>query len=396
MLVVWFRGEQLLTVVQNNAVQLALKTGALVKNAPHALGRIYELCGHGSMHVLGLSNPNKSMSLEPSWVHVSTGAADKVPTVSCARAASIQLILYDRPLPNRMQYVTLEPISLALPNKEPILSDGEDDESPEAEDERRDKEKRAAKRKLVDKLKQHIIHKRAPSSKEKALPMIVNQINWAWELEQLLLKNAPSIGRRPRRAMSVSERVAERAATARDFVLVRMWTFLTVCVFPLLLQGLRVLLVVHRAAAETLLFILEWRLGPKRAALKDVSATAQQVEIRLQQFCYWPVQFIMLLKRKNDWASVTTSHPDYIRFYNSLWLVANDMIMGIALGLYIVRQTDWVSDQISSLLMTYTVDYLQRSISWLMGWPAGLKLNSELAAFLGDLFLWVIDYWSSK
>ena len=33
-------------------------------------------------------------------------------------------------------------------------------------------------------------------------------------------------------------------------------------------------------------------------------------------------------------------------------------------------------------------------ISWLMGWPGGLKLNTELAAFLGDLFLWVIDYWA--
>jgi phosphatidylinositol N-acetylglucosaminyltransferase subunit Q len=30
-----------------------------------------------------------------------------------------------------------------------------------------------------------------------------------------------------------------------------------------------------------------------------------------------------------------------------------------------------------------------------MYWPAGLKLNTELARFLGDLFLWVIDYWSS-
>jgi hypothetical protein len=34
---------------------------------------------------------------------------------------------------------------------------------------------------------------------------------------------------------------------------------------------------------------------------------------------------ITLRKRKDDWESVTTSHPDYIRFYNSLWLVANDV-----------------------------------------------------------------------
>lgn len=33
-------------------------------------------------------------------------------------------------------------------------------------------------------------------------------------------------------------------------------------------------------------------------------------------------------------------------------------------------------------------------IYWLMQWPAGLKLNTELARFLGDLFLWVINYWA--
>jgi phosphatidylinositol glycan class Q protein len=31
-----------------------------------------------------------------------------------------------------------------------------------------------------------------------------------------------------------------------------------------------------------------------------------------------------------------------------------------------------------------------------MDWPAGLKLNNELAAFLGDLFLWVIEHWAGK
>ena len=57
---------------------------------------------------------------------------------------------------------------------------------------------------------------------------------------------------------------------------------------------------------------------------------------------------------------------------------------------------DSMVEEINSLLGTYTVDALQTSISWLMGWPAGLKLNSELAAFLGDLFLWVIAYWAGR
>jgi len=139
--------------------------------------------------------------------------------------------------------------------------------------------------------------------------------------------------------------------------------------------------------------VLEWRPRPDSAALKDVSATAQQVDIRLQQFCYWPIQYLTLRKRKDDWESVNDRHPDYIRFYNSLWLVANDVIIGIAIGSYIIDNATWVAWQINTLLSGWTVDGLRDMISWLMDWPAGLKLNTEMAVFLGDLILWVIDCW---
>jgi phosphatidylinositol N-acetylglucosaminyltransferase subunit Q len=346
------------------------------------------------MHVLGVSNADEKVDVEPSWVRATINPSMRVPRIRCAKASSIQIIMYDRALPTRMQYISLNPISLALGDKGAgfgaSLTDGN-----EADDEKQELQKLEEKQKLVTKLKQHTIIKRAASPKEKSLPKIVNQINWAWELEKLLQKNVSRIGTRPKRALSVSERVVESATTMRDITLLFIWDLFTLYVFPIIKRGFIFLLVGHRIAAEMLLLILEWRARPKYAALKDISATAQQVEIRLQQFCYWPMQYLTLRKRKNDWESVTTSHPDYIRFYNSLWLVANDVIIGIALGSYIIDNADWVANQISVLLSTYTVEALQRSISWLMGWPAGLKLNNELAAFLGDLFLWVIDYWSS-
>ena len=33
-------------------------------------------------------------------------------------------------------------------------------------------------------------------------------------------------------------------------------------------------------------------------------------------------------------------------------------------------------------------------IDWLMGWPSGVKLNPELDAFLGELFLWILGVWN--
>ncbi|PQE31765.1 N-acetylglucosaminyl transferase component protein [Rutstroemia sp. NJR-2017a WRK4] len=326
-------------------------------------------------------------------IHATTGCAYKLPQICCARASTIQIVVFDRPLPNRMQYISLNPISLALGDKPEITFHAPG--SVDAEEEREEIRQRKKSQALVEKLKYHSVVKHPPSQKELALPRIVNQINCAWEVHQLLQKNISLVGARSRRSLSVSERVVESATTMRDFILVAIWQLITLYIYPVIRRGFVIGLVCHRFVAEALLLLLEWRAKPDYAALKDISATAQQVEIRLQQFCYWPMQYVTLRKRKRDWSSVTTSHPDYIRFYNSLWLVANDVIIGIALGSYIIDNSAWVAETISGILSTYSIAALQRTITWLMDWPAGLKLNTELAAFLGDLFLWVIDHWSS-
>ncbi|KAH6615604.1 N-acetylglucosaminyl transferase component-domain-containing protein [Chaetomium sp. MPI-SDFR-AT-0129] len=380
--------------VEPRNVEFALKVGTLLRNAPHPVSRIYELCGQSTINVLGLANVPDTADVDPSWIRATVVPGCQIPAVTCSRASSVQLILFERPQPERMQYMSLHPIALALDDKHDSFRQEVPDGS-EDDDEKDERRKKDHKKRLVEKLRQHSISKRIPSEKEKALAKIVNQINWAWELETLLQKNVSRIGTRPKRSLSVSERVVESATTARDMMLVWMWNLFTAYVWPIIKRIFVMGLMGHRIAAELLLRILEWRAQPKYAALKDISATAQQVEIRLQQFCYWPMQYVTLRRRKNDWESVTTSHPDYIRFYNSLWLVANDVIIGIALGSYIIDNASWVAEEISQLLSQYTVDALQTSISWLMGWPAGLKLNNELGAFLGDLFLWVIDYWSS-
>ncbi|OAA45401.1 N-acetylglucosaminyl transferase component [Metarhizium rileyi] len=380
--------------VDAKEVEHHLKGGSFFRSASHSPGRIYELCGHSSMHVLGVSNSITFDTVDPSWVCAITHPSSRTPTITCSKASSIQLILYDRPQPKHMQYISLEPIALALGDKRSIIDDPKVDATEDLI-EQQERSAKEARQKLVDKLKQHTISNRVPSARDKALQKIINQVNWSWELEQTLQKNAWRLGPRPKRSLSVSEQVLESASTMRNYVHRQLWTLFAVYLFPTIRKAFVLFLLGHRAAAEAFLVILEFRIKPGYAALKDISATAQQIEIRLQQFCYWPMQYSKLRQRKMNWASVTTSHPDYIRFYNSLWLVANDVIIGIALGSYVIEHAEWVAARIGDLLSTYTVEALQSSISWLMDYPAGLKLNGELAIFLGDLFLWVIDYWSS-
>jgi len=345
------------------------------------------------MSVLGTVNATlHSCGFDPSHILAYTEPSKSFPTVYCPKSCniSVQVIIFDRPSPHRMQYMSLEPMSLVLGDKSLGTSGvshvlGGNDLAEEEERERRER--------LIEKLKLHTVIRHFPSQKEVLLPTILAQVNCSSELARLITSNAYLLGTRQKRSLSVSEKVVESATTLRDYIVAMGWHAITVWVYPLLTKGFVLGLICHRFIAEIILRVLEWRPRPDSAALKDVSATAQQVDIRLQQFCYWPIQYLTLRKRKDDWESVNDRHPDYIRFYNSLWLVANDVIIGIAIGSYIIDNATWVAWQINTLLSGWTVDGLRDMISWLMDWPAGLKLNTEMAVFLGDLILWVIDCW---
>ncbi|PYH89451.1 hypothetical protein BO71DRAFT_422995 [Aspergillus ellipticus CBS 707.79] len=380
--------------VEPRNVDNALRAGILFRNSPHPIVRIFALCGRSAMHVLGSTNsPDPPAAFNPSHLYVTTNTSDKVPRIYCPSDTnlSVQVIMFNRPHPTRMEYMSLEPISLALGDK--VFATDKSDAMSDKIDTEVESDKTQAVE-LVEKLKLHTVVKHVPSLKEQALPLIINQVNCAYEMGKLTEKNSHLVGIRVKRSMSVGERVVESASTLWDLFVLGVSYVFWQWIWPVVTRIFIIGLVFHRTIAEIVLQILEWRARPDAAALKDISATAQQVDIRLQQFCYWPIQYVKLRQRKDNWESVTTSHPDYIRFYNSLWLVANDVIIGIALGSYIIDNANWVAFQINSILTGWTVEGLQRTISWLMDWPAGLKLNNELAAFLGDLFLWVIENWA--
>ncbi|KAL8794522.1 MAG: hypothetical protein Q9195_002857 [Heterodermia aff. obscurata] len=306
---------------------------------------------------------------------------------------SVQIIMFERPSPRRMQYMSLNPMSLVLGDKylvndsfHPSLDSGAIGAGNTT----------SQRQRLINKVQLHTVVTHPSTKKETMLSIILNQVNCSLEVSRLLENNQYLLGSRQKRSLSMGERVVESATTLWEFVIALLWHALTVWLYPSLTRVFVTGLICHRLVAEVILRVLEWRPGPEAAALKDVSATAQQVDIRLQQFCYWPIQYLTVRKRKTDWESITDRHPDYIRFYNSLWLVANDVIIGIALGSYIIDNAGWVSWHINNVLSVWTVDGLRNMILWLMDWPAGLKLNNELARFLGDLFVWVIDYWARK
>jgi hypothetical protein len=374
-------------------VENAVSVGTLLRHSSHDVQELLQRCRHSSLRALGVVNPTappQPFDTKPLIFY--TDRATRLPRLHNAEGmpTTAQVIIYHRPQPMRMQYLSLTPIALALDDN--IRHPSWDAAFDQEERERKRREK------LVEKLKLHRVISRPPSQEELALPMLIEQVNCSWELNALLQKNIGVIGRRMKRALSVSERMADSANDLWDYVYMALSYILWTWIWPLLSQIFVSALMANRVAAEVVLRVLHWHpaASPDAPALKDMSATAQQIDIRLQQFCYWPIQYLTLRKSRASWGSITNSHPDYIRFYNSLWLVANDIIMGIALGSYIMDNSELAAAKVDMIFSAWSIDGLRRMITWLMGWPGGLKLNTELADFLGDLFLWVIDYWAGR
>lgn len=382
----------ILNDVEPKRVENALRVGTLFRNTPFPLGQLFQLCGHSTIQILGFTNllPSDD-SNESNWVFAFTDPASSSPSFYSRRhsAVAIQVINFDRPSPTQMQYMSLAPMTLALGDK--VFGSDDAFSDPIVDDQAQKERLRRAK--LINKIGLHTVIRHSPTHKELLLPIILSQINCSAEIAHLIAKNAPLLGTREKRSLSVGERVVESATTLWDYLFAVVWHFLTIWLYPIITRSFILGLICHRVVAEAILRTLEWRLRPDSMALKDVSATAQQVDIRLQQFCYWPIQYMTLRKRKDEWESITDRHPEYIRFYNSLWLVVNDVIIGIAVGSYIIENAEWVAFQINTILNVWTVEGLRNMIVWLTDGPAGLKLNNELAVFLGALFIWVIDYW---
>ncbi|KIW28613.1 uncharacterized protein PV07_08261 [Cladophialophora immunda] len=394
--------------VEVRSVESALRMGTLFRNSPYPVARIFQLCDQPHMHVLGtLNHPNPPEVFDPYRICAFTILGSRRPSIYCPPGAelAVQIVLFDPPNPTQMQYMSLEPISLALGRE--YLAAGPPDSTLDENGIQGEKERERVAD-LVAKLRFHTVIRHVPTQKELALPAILRQINCSQEVAELLQRNTPLVGPRRKRSLSVSERVVESAQSLYTFAAWSLWTLFMAYAFPTLLSIFKIAIIGHRIVAEGLLRLLELPLPfPKlqsserrravkgNLALKDISACCQQVHLRLQQFSYYPTQYSLLRRRKATWSSFPTTNSDYIRFYNSLWLVANDVIIGIALGSFISDNAQATSQLIGGVLDEYTIEGLKRMIRWLMSYPGGLKLNTELAAFLGDLFLWVIEYWAS-
>ncbi|KIM44359.1 hypothetical protein M413DRAFT_443354 [Hebeloma cylindrosporum] len=161
-------------------------------------------------------------------------------------------------------------------------------------------------------------------------------------------------------------------------------------------------LVVSRIAAAfmnlPLLPIPTWIGGSSKSPrsyvkLKDISATVQQLDVRLEQAVFFITQ-VTTLRRQNT-NNIVFYSVRYTNFFNTAWLIMNDLSLGLAFGTFLSENGTILADTGNQAIQSFLFRMPREVLYWLDAWPAGLKLNAQLSRFYVNTLVGVIDTWES-
>ncbi|CAO3646375.1 unnamed protein product [Mucor fragilis] len=325
------------------------------------------------------------VGLDEAYIPVLLSLASKNKALHCQ---TNQVIFYEQPNPKRLQFLALNPLELDISSTEMNIPSTK----------KLSMEETTAKNmaKILD--FGHLLNgELTPVSDD--LDSVLVQINSSYFLEHgIQLLSLHHKQKNAARYPTLDRVIRFMRTTASDLVRIIFTSpkgFIGYHMKQVVMNVSLCLLFLVLMLAEVTLHLLSVRL-PKfilnGVAFKDLFAAGQQVDLRLQQLFFWPRQYMML--RKQNWANTAKTRAYYISFYNSMWLVANDIIIGLAIGSFLVANNQAMANKLHRILHEYTVESLQSMMLWFLESPAGLKLNHELGSFLSELFLWLIRLWT--
>jgi hypothetical protein len=126
--------------------------------------------------------------------------------------------------------------------------------------------------------------------------------------------------------------------------------------------------------------------------LKNRSGFGRQLDWRIQEICSWPY---MWLRTRGRWKNDAYSSSAFICFWGSLVQILGDFVLGPIFALFLHRYSTELLTFFHYVGQILHVDVLRMQIDWLMGLPAGMKLNENLNHTLGSTVLYAIDLWNT-
>ncbi|RSH94809.1 phosphatidylinositol N-acetylglucosaminyltransferase subunit gpi1 [Saitozyma podzolica] len=130
-----------------------------------------------------------------------------------------------------------------------------------------------------------------------------------------------------------------------------------------------------------------WTTG----SLRSYSSTLDQLCLRASQMLEAPRDFTATFSSPGVPLQERSKH--YMRFWNTVWLVVNDLIMGYAARRFLFEAAPMIVEAVPPLLQTHLVDDLLSALRFLNDWPVGLKLNTPLSQFYCTSLGLLISAW---
>ncbi|EGG23125.1 putative glycosyltransferase [Cavenderia fasciculata] len=131
----------------------------------------------------------------------------------------------------------------------------------------------------------------------------------------------------------------------------------------------------------------------KGSKLKDLTTLGTHLDNRIEEIKLMSLQY-HYLQEKKYWLNNNNDRSLYIEFHNKCWLLFNDIMLGVGAGFLLNFLSPYVLSGVARVNYFLTNELLKNLILWLMGWPAGFKLNENLDKFFGRLILYYIDKWN--
>lgn len=128
----------------------------------------------------------------------------------------------------------------------------------------------------------------------------------------------------------------------------------------------------------------------KKRSLADFSITCSQFAVRSKQALEFPARWRESSTKKGDTLNRSLV---YIDFYNTVWLIANDIIVGYTLGSLTYEYAQPASTILLDLFQRYAVTGTKTGLAWLDDWPVGLKLVTPISRLYCQSLTDFADFW---
>eukprot|EP00698_Gefionella_okellyi_P019807 TRINITY_DN6132_c0_g1_i2.p1 TRINITY_DN6132_c0_g1~~TRINITY_DN6132_c0_g1_i2.p1 ORF type:complete len:426 (+),score=70.43 TRINITY_DN6132_c0_g1_i2:794-2071(+) len=124
-----------------------------------------------------------------------------------------------------------------------------------------------------------------------------------------------------------------------------------------------------------------------------VFGTAQQAELRFSEiFLDMPAKYLTM---RRSWRALPSAYAARAGYWNTMIMVPVDIILGVIAAYYLNTFATNIVVYNHQVWQLFEQNVMANYTNWLMGYPAGFKLNDNLDRWLGTICLEVLSHWDA-